>query len=398
MLFDTNGMSVDLPLNHFDRAIGDTNFSPAAVLFGEMATNTVSGRLALAHYLNTMRQPEKAEPLLIGLLADDNPASIQKSALLELAVSAQTENDLPKAQSIYEQYRDKWPSDERTPEILLHQGQVFRQMGLNDLALQKFYSVMTTALSLRDDRLDYYQRIVLQAQLEIADTQYLAGKFADSAEFYSRILQKSDPSLDRAQIQFRLIRSLTLCDKNSEAVAQAQDFLSRFSSAPEEPEVRYDLAQGLKALGRNSDALQQVLLLLQEQKVKTAEHPEVWIYWQQRLGNEIANELYKEGDYMNALQVYLNLVQLNPTPKWQLPIYYQMGVTYERLLQPEKAAESYNQIISREADLATNIAPDLKTVIDMAKWRADFLKWQGKAQIENLSLAAAAMTNAVPKP
>ena len=34
---------------------------------------------------------------------------------------------------------------------------------------------MTTALSLKDDQLAYYQHLVLQAQIEIAETHYLIG-------------------------------------------------------------------------------------------------------------------------------------------------------------------------------------------------------------------------------
>ena len=98
------------------------------------------------------------------------------------------------------------------------------------------------------------------------------------------------------------------------AAASAQDFLTRYPNAPEKPEVRFYLATSLKELGRNNDSLREVLKLLQEQREQTKGRPEVWAYWQQRAGNLIANQLYREGDYTKALEVYLGLTQLDPSP------------------------------------------------------------------------------------
>ena len=69
---------------------------------------------------------------------------------------------------------------------------------------EKFYSVMTSALSLKNDQLAYYQSLVLQTQVEIAETHYLIGQFADAADFYSRLLQNTDPALNRSQITIPL--------------------------------------------------------------------------------------------------------------------------------------------------------------------------------------------------
>jgi tetratricopeptide (TPR) repeat protein len=372
----------------------DTNAVTASEPVG---MNNFKTSLAMAHYLQAMRQPEKAEPILVGLLAKDVPDSIHKSALLELGAVVRDENDLPRAQTIYAQFLEHWPNDVRVPEILLRQGEIFRQMGLNDLALGKFYSVMTAALALKDDQFAYYQSLVLQTQVEIAETHYLMGRFADAADFYSRLLQKSDAALNRPQMQFRLIRSLVIIGRNDEAVGQAQDFISRFPDADQAPEVRYYFAAALKALGRNNEALQQVLVCLQEQKIKTQNDPEAWAYWQQRVGNEIANQLYREGDYVKALEVYLNLAQLDSSPVWQVPVDYQMGMTYEKLLQPQKAVETYNQILARETEVGTNATPGLKAVFDMARWRIGFIKWQTNAEAIDHSLAVSAVATSNAK-
>ena len=107
--------------------------------------------------------------------------------------------------------------------------------------------------------------------------------------------------------------------------------------------MRYHLAQAFKGQNRNAEALQQVKIFLKEERAKTTNNPEIWAYWQQRVGNEIGNELYQEGDYVKALQVYLALAQLDPAPAWQLPVRYQVGITYEKLLQPEPGHRGLSQ-------------------------------------------------------
>lgn len=383
-----------------ENSIQQATNAPVSVSTNNIVDNN-SRKLEMARYLRTSGTPEAAEPILLELMGEGKPLEIQQAALLELAYVMQAKNNLPRAESILAQFLYRWPNDRRAPEVLLRQGQIFRQMSLNNLALAKFYSVMTAALALKNDQLDYYQHLVFQAQMEIAETHYQMGKFADAADFFGRLLKQNDRELNRPQTQFRLIRSLAATGRYEETANQAQDFLSRYTDTPQQPEVRFYLAQALKQLGRNSDALQQVLMLLQEEKVRAQDRPEIWAYWQQRAGNEIANQLYHEGDYPKALEVYLSLAQLDSAPAWQLPVFYQIGITYEHLLQPAKATETYNQILAREPDLGTNASPGLKAILDMARWRIGYLNWQTKAEIANLSIpalsSAEAFTNSTPE-
>jgi len=352
--------------------------------------------LATARYKASTREYADAEKKFVQLLASDVPETLQQTALFELGQAVRAEDDLPRAQAIFTQYLQRWPGDARTPEILLRQGQVFRQMGLSDLALVKFYGVMTTALSLKDNQLPYYKSLVLQAQVEIAETYFLDGKFKDAADYYSRLLTQNDPALDRAQIQFRLIRSLEAIKRHDEAASQAQDFLAHFADSPEEPEVRYHLAQALKGQNRNTEALQQVKIFLKEEHDKTTNDPDVWAYWQQRVGNEIGNDLYQEGDYVKALQVYLALVQLDPAPAWQLPVRYQVGITYEKLLQPALAMEAYRNVLTNAAPLAANLSPSLQEVVDMSRWRLNFLEWNGRVEaFTHSDVASSTTTNLI---
>jgi len=352
--------------------------------------------LASARFALNTRDFKQAEKYFLLLLAEDAPDDMQKTALFELGCAVQAANDLPRAQTIFTQYQQRWAGDARGPEVALHQGQVFRSMGMNNLALAKFYSVMTAALSIKEDQLALYQRLVLQSQVEIAETHYMMGKYDEAAEYYSRLLKQGAPALDCAQIQFRLVRSLIALNRYDEAASQAGDFLSRHADSPELPEVRYHLAQALKGLGRNADAMQQVMIFLKEEHEKTKDKPEVWTYWQQRVGNEIGNALYQEGDYVRALQVYVTLAELDRTPAWRLPVNYQVGITYEKLLQPKNAIATYRSITNSATQLGTNNTPALKAVADMAQWRLDHLQWQARAEDFNRKPAPAADTNAAP--
>jgi tetratricopeptide (TPR) repeat protein len=132
-------------------------------------------------------------------------------------------------------------------------------------------------------------------------------------------------------------------------------------------------------------------MLLQEQKERTKEHPELWAYWQQEAGNEIGNQLYREGDYVRALNIYTALAQMDSQPTWQLPVGYQIGLTYERLAQPQKALQSYQAILQREPELSTNATPSTKALFEMARWRADFVQWQAKAETRPSSAAPGAL-------
>ena len=94
---------------------------------------------------------------------------------------------------------------------------------------------------------------------------------------------------------------------------------------------------------------------------------------------------------MKALQVYLALSQLDPSPTWQLPVRYQIGITYEKLLQPRLAMEAYRNILTNsEPELGTNLTPNLKSIQAMAGWRLNFLEWNARATQFNHEAVATA--------
>ncbi len=336
---------------------------------------------------------------LTELLASTAPMEIKRGALFELALVAQDDNQLVKATQLFAQYIHLYPDDPTDPEILLRQGLIYRKMGVTDLAISKFYAVMSTSLRLKLENLDYYKKLVLQAQIEIADTYYLEGRYRESSDYFTRLLKNPPADLDQAQIQYKLIRSLSALTNAPETVAHAQVFLDVFTNSLDVPEVRFLLADSLKKLGRNQESLKQVLILLQSQRENVDKNPELWAYWQRRAGNEIASQLFKEGDYLDALQINLTLADLDKSPAWQFPVWYQTGLIYEQLQQWQKASDAYQLILNRSNELTgSNAAPSLISLSDMAKWRKDYLAWQEKAKIANLTYQRSATNSAVGTP
>jgi tetratricopeptide (TPR) repeat protein len=287
------------------------------------------------------------------------------------------------------------------PEVLLRQGLIFRQMGAHNTAIAKFYAVMNSALGLKLEQFDYYQRLVLLAQTEIADTYYAQGKYSEAADFFGRLLKQNAPDLNRAQIHFKLVRCLAGLGRHTEVITQCETFFDRHADAAETPELRFLCASSLKQLGRISEARRHVLKLLESQRETEQSDPGNWLYWQQRAGNDIANQLYLEGDYLNALELYNHLAGLSSDPAWQLPVWYQTGLIYERLLQPARAVERFDAILAREKETTGPTAmPSLKTVLEMARWRKNQITWRDRTEVAvqalRLSPSLSAATNHSP--
>jgi tetratricopeptide (TPR) repeat protein len=359
---------------------------------------TLNRQLDTGRHLRLARLHHEATAHFVAVLSRQAPDELHRTALLELALIAQEEKQWTRALQILSQYLVRWPQDPSAPEILLRQGLLYRQLGLHELALTKFYATMTTALVLKNNHFDYYRKLVLQSQAEVAETLALQNRHAEAAEAFARLLKEESPALNRPRVQYRYVLTLEAQERYAEAAAQAQDFLTHYPDAPEQAELRFLLASALKKLGRNDDALRHVLLLLQSQQALAHTDPATLAYWQQRAGNDIANRLYQEGDFVNALDLYLNLLPLSPTPAWQLPVLYQIGLVYERLEQPSRAIASYEGLLTRQPDLGTNAPPSLVALADMARWRRDFLTWRADTQLAHRELRAGASPPPPPPP
>ena len=206
---------------------GETNSSDTAPEPGMLATPSVALPLPVDHLREFQLQLElartgrreknykMASEMLVTLLETNAPPELKRPALFELALINQDENQPVKAQQIFSQYVQTYPEDPTVPEVLLRQGLLYRQMGVNTLAISKFYAVMSTALKLKLEDIDYYKRLVLQAQAEIADTFYLEGRYDEASDFFTRLLKSGPSDLNKSETQFKLIRSLYCLTNNT---------------------------------------------------------------------------------------------------------------------------------------------------------------------------------------
>lgn len=347
-------------------------------------------QLEAARKLRQRHQLDAARKTLIPILEADAPADIQESALLDLGLIAEEQREFSRAQQVYNQFLKRFGESALGPEILLRQGLMYREMGAPTLAMAKFYAVGSTALKLKDGNLEHYRRVVLQSQTEIANTYFRQAKYEDAAEFLRRLLKQETVDLHRAKIQYKLVQCRERLHQDQEMEADAREFLRLYSDSPDAPEVRFLLANALKRVGRNRDALQEISQLLISQEAVGKTNAAAWAYWQQRAGNEIGNQLYQEGDYANALTVYEGLLPLNRSLDWQGPLLYQVGLIYEKLAQPPRAGTAYSNLMVLAQEATTPVSPGVRSIVDMAKWRLEQVQWEAKAQRTNAFFATSA--------
>ncbi len=330
----------------------------------------------------------RAEASLIHLLESRAPEEIKRPALLDLALVMQEEKSYAKAQRLLSEYVRRYPKDAGVPEVLLRQAYLYREMGVSELALSKFFAVMSSCLNLHVDELEYYQKLVLRAQVEIAETYYSLGKFKDAAEYLNKVLKLESLEVNRADIMYKLVRCYWNLQDYNRATASSRLYLDKFPDALDTPETRFLLADSLKKLGHDKDAVKEILALLQKQQENSKSDPKQWLYWQQRAGNDIANQFYQQGDFFSALQIYESLAQLSESPGWRVPVLYQIGLVYENLKQLPKAAETYEKIIEWHKNAPAGNLEDsrVSAVVDMARWRKQFIGWESKAEIANKQL------------
>ena len=333
-----------------------------------------------------------AEMSLIHLLDGRAPEEIKRPALLELALVMQEQKAYAKAQRLYSEYVRRFAKDAAVPEVLLRQAYLYRDMGVPELALAKFFAVMSACLNLQVEEIEYYKKLVLRSQVEIAETYYIQGKFAEAAEYLNKVLKLEGAEVNRADVLYKLVRCHWNVADHNRTIANARLFLESYPDASDTPETRFLLADSLKKLGQDKEAVQEILVLLQRQQDHSKSDPQQWLYWQQRAGNDIANQFYKQGDFFKALQVYQRLAEINEAAAWQLPVWYQIGLVFENLKQYPKAGEIYDRILERYQSEAEPVRddPTISTIAEMAAWRKKFLAWEEQAQAANKQLEAPA--------
>jgi len=380
-----------------------TSFDSRGMLSGGNLQNEVEGYRRLAADAIARDNLELAETYYQHLLTVSAPDSAKVSALRELADVYEKRHDLAKTITVLEAIRQIAPEDDPTaPETFLRLGRLYREAGAYQTAIARYYSVLNAALRLGAPELGKYQDWTQQAQFEIAETYFASGDYAQANKFFA-LCGKLDLSReDKARALFRSAYCLFLLDDKKSAEETARRFLKDYGDTKYAPEGHYLLATTLRSLGRAQEAMEEVLSLLHtEQKVAESD-PQTWARWQEKAGNQIANDLYLNGDFGRALSIYQALAKLKTSPDWLWPVIYQMGLCFERLLLPDRANEAYSFITDEARKSKGDSTQVLNQVVKMAAWRHSQLGWknQTESRLETLlggpDVPAAAETSPAP--
>ena len=136
----------------------------------------------------------------------------QESALLGLARNYRKAGAPTKAAAIYEKFIKEFPNDDRLPDAILDLGRTYRSMGVNKLALNRFYSVINTTLKLPQKGFEHYQSLARTAEYEIAETYYENGDFELAGKYFSRLQLLDLAANDRARASFMAAHAQILAD------------------------------------------------------------------------------------------------------------------------------------------------------------------------------------------
>ena len=276
----------------------------------------------------------------------------RKLTLLELAHQRelaaekdQSGGHLERALQLLAEYVERYSRDPAVPEVLLRQGYLLRRLDLKDEAIEKFYLVLRSVPRIEGRNIAYSRRLVMMAQSAIADTCADLGRHAEAAELYGRMLQTKSEELEVETVRIKQLRSLRESAPNGILERQAMGFLEDFPDSDYIPEARYFLAHSLKQQKKRDAALEQFQLLLEAVELAPPERLTRWMPWKLRVGNELANQFYLEGDYLSSVSLYRALAKSNAEGQTRQAFQYQVGLCEERLGQVEDAIKTYQQIV-----------------------------------------------------
>jgi len=130
----------------------------------------------------------------------------------------------------------------------------------------------------------------------------------------------------------------------------------------------------------NSDS-EQYQLLLEAIELAPENRRQHWHRWKLKVGNDLANHFFLEGDTPAALSLYRALATTHEDPKNRQAFLYQVGLCEERLGHADAALKTYSDILTLrdQPGLATN-SPSLQLLQNMASLRISVLKSEAEAR------------------
>lgn len=331
-----------------------------------------------------------AEKLLTRLLGVKASPAMKRDAILKMSRKFEEKKENAKALVLYEQFLKLYPNDPESPDILMRAGRIYRDSGAFTAALNKFYNVLYSSLQVKSagDKTD----TSLRAKMEIAHTHFAKGDYETAAQLYDRIQLIDMTQTEASEVAFRLAFISYLNKDYPKSLSRSQAFLAAYPASPLAPEAQYINIQSLRGLGRTDEAMRETLELLRSGQEYGKKKPAVWVYWQRKTGNEIANDLYESGDVLGAHAVFLKLAEIEENdPNYRGAAVYQIGLCFERLRHLDRARDAYKWILEKipstpPADSDQFYGDNLAMLREMAQWRLDNLAWLEKTEKEMFPL------------
>jgi tetratricopeptide (TPR) repeat protein len=317
----------------------------------------------------------QVEPELIKFVDMDIGSDYRRTVLLTLGEIYERDGSPSRLIALYEKFGQEFPRDGELPKIFLKLGRMYREAGAHNTALAKFYNVLNVALNVPVDEIKEYQEVSHRAQLEIAETFFSMGAYDQAAKFFKRLLRVDLVDEDKQNVLFKYAYTIYLSGNFQEAITSMRSFIHTFPNSELAAEARFLLAETFTRLNDPKSAMRETLELLSQEVSKINTHPEAWLYWKKRTGNQLANRFYETGNFMDALVIYQAMSQVSEDPGWRWPVLYQVGLCYERLNMKPKAIEAYQKIVesSKENPDASGGDLTLISIEEMAQWRLDRL-------------------------
>jgi len=328
------------------------------------------------------RDYKEAEPLFLQILSFDITPEKRRSILLEMSDLYEKTKEPAKQAAVLEKFCDAYQDDPETPQVYIKLGMLYRDLGLYKLAFARFYSVLNFSLRIDQSRIGTYRKLSVRAQMEIADTHFMMGSYAEATKFYNKLRLLSLEPEENAHAIFQTAYSHYLLKEYSLAAPAFQTFVTNYPQDGRMAEAMFLLADSYVRINKHTEATQTVLQLLKHQREATMKEKDEkeWIRWQKKAGNELANDLFEQNDYAGALSMYQSMLSLGNEPDWCWPVMYQMGVCLEHLSLGEKAKQMYKMIVEwpdrngAKTEALKNAS--LAETYDMAKWRLNNIGWQ----------------------
>ena len=327
----------------------------------------------------------------ITLLEKFPPEEYRKKTMLQLALIAELQSDWPKAQQIYRHFKSLWQDDPNVPLVSLRLAEIYREMGADELALSDFHTLILSTVRSTDVKGKYfpvYERIVLKAKIEIANTHFQRGDYANAARYFNMLLRDEtlDGDYNRANVpivRHRLCECYSMLpDRSGELDGQVEAFLKEHAGHELEADVRYLAVQSCQKRQKTAEALEHMQKILELQSESEQASAESRIRWKLRVGLEVAAQMFQSANYRAALEIYRTLLKYNDSPEDELFIWYQIGVISERLGQYDNASEVYQKIKDQLASSdSISKGPPVKLIDEMTDWRVGLLDWYRKKQL-----------------